>query len=1113
MKHSGLYLRRAARLAALCLAALLGLCGHAGASAPRSGPGTPLTLRAHSADLTLRFSHLRPRLGGGDLIAAWGLDEGSGYVFADATGHGHAAHVTGTRWNTTDSGLTRALHGAGRRGAGVRLEGTRWLAVQHAPELNGGGPLSVSAWIRPQGKVQGEVQAERAVLEKRRGRAGYALRLAPDGRLRFRVYDAAGAPREVSSAPGRVPSGAWTHVTGTVDPARGELRVYLNGRPGGAVRGAPFRASRADSDLLIGRAGDAPGGEVGFQGLLDEVALHRRALSAAEAARLYAVGLPKLYAQARATRDPQRRAWSRFAGNERVPHPVESDTLLSAGLNGTLTTAQGAQPLSGTATFVPGQFGAAADIGAAGLAYSSPFSVPQGTFEAWALPRTGDSTIFQAEGASGRLELARHAGRYVATVESGGQAVQSVSAAAPGGAGELHLALSWRAGGNLALFVNGAEVARAPLGTAPLRFERRVVFGSALDDVRLSGVARGWGQVMPRGQALTETSALDLMDALDGPSGEAPALWRAADAGGNWAYGELPWISDPLARRALRQASAAGTHALFHPDAFGGASSVEAGVAFPEARDGWAGVFVRASAPGEALGAYSFTLNPARNALRLAVHAGGRVVRAKTLPYDFRLRAGSLYTLTLTAGDDGVLRGYLDGHNLISLSVPAGAARGEGYGGLLTEGASAFFQHVHFSALTPATEASRRLQGRVFSDLPGLTLGPDAQTFSAFRWHKRPGALPWQRVAKNPEVPGGILGADDGVPRPNRSAAWRSEDSANSELLEVDGTVYYVLRGNPRVGQTHGSAALGILTRPSDTFDGLHFQDLNAGVGDLEQGTLLRGHRDTAPGELRDLGPRAERFQLNDQNAVMLSGKIYVFAREFRNRVGSFPWYRRLVYGVFDPKTLRWDSPEPRYVPWSSMNPNDPLAEFRGLDATPDVVALRDPASNDHTVFLYHHPTGGAREGAVSGLKLTLGGFELDPRFPEKAAYAEEVGGPVYGEHVTFDNGIYYLNYNASSFHLISGDWPDRLHLAASLHPYATYVNSADNLSEERPYFARGAENDPDNAAIWNGALFKQRGKYYLYYEYFHATEDVDAPYQNYDDPHAGSRVGFATGN
>jgi len=62
-------------------------------------------------------------------------------------------------------------------------------------------------------------------------------------------------------------------------------------------------------------------------------------------------------------------------------------------------------------------------------------------------------------------------------------------------------------------------------------------------------------------------------------------LWRAGSENGSWSHGRKTWEhpgavgGDPDSRRALFQETAAGRHAVFHPDAFGHASSIEAGVA------------------------------------------------------------------------------------------------------------------------------------------------------------------------------------------------------------------------------------------------------------------------------------------------------------------------------------------------------------------------------------------------------------------------------------------------------------------------------------------------------------------------------------------------------
>jgi hypothetical protein len=177
------------------------------------------------------------------------------------------------------------------------------------------------------------------------------------------------------------------------------------------------------------------------------------------------------------------------------------------------------------------------------------------------------------------------------------------------------------------------------------------------------------------------------------------------------------------------------------------------------------------------------------------------------------------------------------------------------------------------------------------------------------------------------------------------------------------------------------------------------------------------------------------------------------------------------------------------------------------------VLALRDAVNDEYTVFLLHHQPG-TRIGAVSGLRVSESGIDLDERYPQRDSYVERNGNVAYGERVFFDNGIYYLHYNAASDASKMGqDWPDRFHLAASLHPYEQrFINSADNAREEPPYFGRGEPGDFDNAAIWQGCMFKQDGRYYLYYEAYHAIRSVNTPYEAYDDINAGSRAGFATG-
>ena len=84
--------------------------------------------------------------------------------------------------------------------------------------------------------------------------------------------------------------------------------------------------------------------------------------------------------------------------------------------------------------------------------------------------------------------------------------------------------------------------------------------------------------------------------------------------------------------------------------------------------------------------------------------------------------------------------------------------------------------------------------------------------------------------------------------------------------------------------------------------------------------------------------------------------------------------------------------------------------------------------------------------------------------------------------------------------------------LAAALNPYAgPWVVNPTTAHPGSSYFQRGTELEPDNGATWQGAMFKHRGCYYLYYENYHSIGDVDRQYGDLADPQAGSRVGFAT--
>ena len=85
--------------------------------------------------------------------------------------------------------------------------------------------------------------------------------------------------------------------------------------------------------------------------------------------------------------------------------------------------------------------------------------------------------------------------------------------------------------------------------------------------------------------------------------------------------------------------------------------------------DGWAGVFVHARQPDGDFSGVTFMLNPQRGRLRLGLFEAGQLKESKVLPHDFGVAPQETYEITLTSVGDGVVRGFVDGSNLVSMTV------------------------------------------------------------------------------------------------------------------------------------------------------------------------------------------------------------------------------------------------------------------------------------------------------------------------------------------------------------------------------------------------------------------------------------------------------------
>ncbi len=211
---------------------------------------------------TAAFQSAAPPTG---LVAAYSFNEASGTTVADSSG----SNQTGTI-----SGATRVT--TGKFGGALSFDGVNdWVTVNDSATLDLTTGMTLEAWVNPASLGT----AWRNVLIKERPNGEIYNLYAHTDLNRPVVYvTRASAPTQPLEAQGTaaIPLNTWTHLATTYDGTT--LRLYVNGTQVGtrAVSGAMLTSTGA---LRIG--GNAVWGEY-FAGLIDEVRIYNRALTAAE---------------------------------------------------------------------------------------------------------------------------------------------------------------------------------------------------------------------------------------------------------------------------------------------------------------------------------------------------------------------------------------------------------------------------------------------------------------------------------------------------------------------------------------------------------------------------------------------------------------------------------------------------------------------------------------------------------------------------------------------------------------------------------------------------------------------------------------------------------------
>ncbi|MDA0180301.1 PQQ-dependent sugar dehydrogenase [Solirubrobacter phytolaccae] len=195
------------------------------------------------------------------LAGAWGFDEASGATAQDATPAGNAGAITGA---------TRVA--SGRFGGALSFDGVNdWVTVADAPAVRLTTGMTLSAWINP---ATAGAAWRTVAMKERSGGLSYTLYSNTDsGQPSGHVS----TPFESNARSGAaLPAGVWTYLSTTYDGTT--LRLFSNGVQV-ASRAVSGPITNDGGALRIG--GNAVWSEW-FGGLIDEVRLYNRALTATE---------------------------------------------------------------------------------------------------------------------------------------------------------------------------------------------------------------------------------------------------------------------------------------------------------------------------------------------------------------------------------------------------------------------------------------------------------------------------------------------------------------------------------------------------------------------------------------------------------------------------------------------------------------------------------------------------------------------------------------------------------------------------------------------------------------------------------------------------------------
>jgi chitodextrinase len=205
------------------------------------------------------------------LVVGYGFDAGTGSTVADSSGNADTGSLNGASWTTS-----------GKYGNALSFDGlSSFVDLGNPTPLHSTGSMTWSAWVMATGDPRNDGQII-AKSDSGSGLAGWQFKTSPDtGVETFSVGVSADGNSRVQRYSQTVRSlNTWYYVAGVYDASAQRLDIYVNGALDNGMLNGTVPTSQFDPNLNV-TVGKRSGGYY-FQGVIDEVRVYNRALSASE---------------------------------------------------------------------------------------------------------------------------------------------------------------------------------------------------------------------------------------------------------------------------------------------------------------------------------------------------------------------------------------------------------------------------------------------------------------------------------------------------------------------------------------------------------------------------------------------------------------------------------------------------------------------------------------------------------------------------------------------------------------------------------------------------------------------------------------------------------------